>query len=229
MIGTSSDSVTRAVLEHLYELRRTAAGTHWQETIGGWLAANVAKRMGAVRADIASALAELVEAGFVRERKQLRLLSSGRAVTLWVYAITGSGIVELMGEPRISTLRNRPVGALPVARDLGETTFRNLDVHLLDFVQDGIRIAGRTFDNCLISGPAVIDLQRTHLDNRCVFFVPETGDATVLIHPERSPSGVIPVENCIFQNCRFRNVAVVARLAQEHPLPAIESSKTSNP
>jgi len=225
MSADLNDLLSRAILEYLYELTRTFGGTHWHETIGGWIAATVATQTGATRDDIASTLTDLVGAGFVRERKQLRLLSSGRAVDLWVYSITGSGIVELEGEPRIATLRNRPVRALPVATDLGDAYFRNLDIHLLDFVQRDIRIAGRTFDNCLISGPAVIDLKRTHLDEKCVFFVPETGDATVLIQPERSPSGVLPVEDCIFRNCRFRNVAVVARLAQERPLRASESSK----
>lgn len=226
MTADANDPLSGAILEYLYELTRTLAGTHWQETIGGWIAVNVGKRTGATRAGMASALAELVAAGWVRERQQLRLLSSGRAVDLWVYSITGSGIVELKGEPRISTLRNRPIKALPVATDLGETHFRGLDIHLLDFAQQGIRIAARTFDDCLISGPAVIDLQRTHLDDQCVFFVPETGDATVLIEPQRSPSGVLPVDDCIFRNCSFRNVAVVSRLAHEPPLPASQTSTT---
>lgn len=224
MTADVDDPLSRAILEYLYELTRTLGGTHWHETIGGWIAVNVGKRTGAIRGEIASALADLVARGWVRERQQLRLLSSGRAVDLWVYSVTGSGIVELMGEPKISTLRNRPVKALPVATDLGETYFRGLDIHLLDFAQQGIRIAARTFDDCLISGPAVIDLQRTHLDDQCVFFVPETGDATVLIQPERAPSGVLPVDDCIFWNCRFRNVAVVARLAQDRPLSASQSS-----
>lgn len=226
MTANLNHPVSRAILEYLYELTRTLNGTHQRETIGGGIAVNVGKRTGARRSDIAPNLANLVEAGLVRERQQLRLLSSGRAIDVWVFGITGSGIVELKGESRIEVVKDRPIEALPVATDLRESYFSSLDIHLLDFARHGLRIVGRTFDNCLVSGPAVVDLRRTHLDERCVFFVPEAGDATVHIPAERSLAGVLPVEDCIFHNCRFRNVGVVARLPQEPAVAAMRSIRS---
>jgi hypothetical protein len=226
MTGDVNDSLSLAILEYLYELTRTQRGTHGHETIGGGIAVHVGRRTGAPREELAASLAQLVDAGFVRERQQLRLLSSGRSIDSWVYSITGSGIVELKGESRIGAVKDRPVEVLPTATDLRESYFNNLEVRLLDFVRRGFRISGRTFDGCLISGPAVIDLHRTHLDDRCVFFVPENGEATVFVEPGRTLAGILPVEDCIFHNCRFRNVGVVARVAQDRQITAIRSANT---
>jgi hypothetical protein len=41
MTADANDPLSRAILEYLYELTRTLAGTHWQETIGGWIAVNL--------------------------------------------------------------------------------------------------------------------------------------------------------------------------------------------
>lgn len=226
MTDTLNDPLSRAILEYLYELTRTQRGTHRHETIGGGIAAHVGRRTGAPTKDIAVVLEQLVGAGLVRERQQLRLLSSGRSIDSWVYGITGSGIVELKGESRIGAAKDRPVEVLRTATDLRESYFNNLEVRLLDFVRRGFRISGRTFDGCVISGPAVIDLHRTHLDERCVFFVPENGDATVFVEPGRALAGILPVEDCIFHNCRFRNVGVVARVAQDRQLTEIRSAST---
>ena len=226
MTGNVNDPLSRAILEYLYELTRTQRGTHYHETIGGAIAVHVGKRTGAPKEDISVALAQLVGAGLVRERQQLRLMSSGRSIDSWVYAITGSGIVELKGESRIGSAKDRPVEVLPTATDLRESYFNNMEVRLLDFVRRGFRISGRTFDGCLVSGPAVIDLHRTHLDERCVFFVPESGDATVFVEPGRSLAGVLRVEDCIFHNCRFRHVGVVARVAQDRQVTEIRSAST---
>jgi hypothetical protein len=226
MTDILNDPLSRAILEYLYELTRTQRGTHHHETIGGGIAVHIGKRVGAPKEDIAVALEQLVGAGLVRERQQLRLLSSGRSIDSWVYGITGSGIVELKGESRIGSAKDRPVEVLPTATDLRESYFNNVEVRLLDFVRRGFRISGRTFDGCLISGPAVIDLHRTHLDERCVFFVPENGDATVFVEPGRTLAGIVLVEDCIFHNCRFRNVGVVARVAQDRQLTAIQSANT---
>ena len=226
MSDTLSDPLRRTVLEYLYELTRTQRGTHWNETVGQGILVHVNKRTGATPEDIEASLAALVKAGLVHERRQLRLFSSGRSLDSLVYAITGSGIVELKGESRIGAIKERPVEALPVATDLRETYFVNLDVRLLDFVRRGFRVSGRTFEGCLISGPAVIDLHRTHLDDRCVFFVSDNGDATVFVEPGRALAGVVPVEDCIFHNCRFRNVGVVARVAQDRQVTAMRSANT---
>jgi hypothetical protein len=226
MTDTLNDPLSRAILEYLYELTRTQRGTHRHETIGGGIAVHIGKRTGASKEDIAVALEQLVGTGLVRERQQLRLLSSGRSMDSWVYAITGSGIVELKGESRVGAVKERPVEVLPLASDVRESYFNNVEVRLLDFVRRGFRISGRTFDGCLISGPAVIDLHRTHLDDRCIFFVPENGDATVFVEPGRTVAGILPVEDCIFHNCRFRNVGVVARVAQDRQVTAIQSAKT---
>lgn len=221
-----NDPLGRAILEYLYELTRTQRGTHRHETIGGAIAVHVGKHTGAPKEDIAASLERLVSAGLVRERQQLRLLSSGRSIDSWVYGIAGSGIVELKGQPRIGAIKERPVEVLPLATDVRESYFNNMEVRLLDFVRRGFRISGRTFDGCLISGPAVIDLHRTHLDDRCVFFVPENGDATVFVEPGRTLAGILPVEDCIFHNCRFRNVGVVARVAQDRQVTEIRSAST---
>lgn len=221
-----NDPLGRAILEYLYELTRTQRGTHRHETIGGAIAVHVGKHTGAPKEDIAASLEQLVSAGLVRERQQLRLLSSGRSIDSWVYGVTGSGIVELKGQSRIGAIKERPVEVLPLATDVRETYFNNVEVRLLDFVRRGFRISGRTFDGCLISGPAVIDLHRTHLDDRCVFFVPENGDATVFVEPGRTLAGILPVEDCIFHNCRFRNVGVVARVAQDRQVTEIRSAST---
>lgn len=222
MSDTSNDPVSRAILEYLYELTRTQRGTHWKETVGPGVSVHVGKRTGAAPEDVEASLAELVAAGLVHERRQLRLFSSGRAIDSMVYAISGSGIVELKGESRIGAVKEQPIEALPVAIDLRETFFEKLDVRLLDFVRHGFRISGRRFEDCLISGPAVVDIHRTHLDERCVFFVPDNGDATVFVEPGRVLAGVLRVEDCIFHNCRFRNVGVVARVAQDLQLAAVQ-------
>ena len=226
MTDTQNDPLSRAILEYLYELTRTQRGTHWKETVGTGITVHVGKRSGAAPEDIEANLAGLVAAGFVQERRQLRLFSSGRSVDSMVYAITGSGIVELKGESKIGAVKERPVEVLPVAADLRETHFNKLEVRLLDFIRRGFRISRRTFDGCLISGPAVIDLQRTHLDDRCVFFVPENGEATVFVEPGRTLAGIVPVEDCIFHDCRFRHVGVVARVAQDRQLTAMRSGET---
>lgn len=223
---TFIDPLGRAVLEYLYELTRTQRGTHWNETVGQGIIVHVSKRTGATPEVIEGHLGALVAAGLVHERRQLRLFSSGRSLDSLVYAITGSGIVELKGESRIGAVKERPVEALPAATDLRETHFNKLDVRLLDFVRRGFRISGRTFDGCLINGPAVIDLHRSHLDDRCVFFVSDNGDATVFVEPGRALAGVVPVEDCIFHDCRFRNVGVVARVAQDRQLTALRSGET---
>ena len=221
-----NDPLSRAILEYLYELTRTQRGTHWNETVSQGVAVHVGKRTGATADDVAASLVALVAAGFVHERRQLRLFSSGRSLDSMVYAITGSGIVELKGESRIGAVKERPIEALRAATDLRETNFRGLDVRLPDFVRHGFRVSGRTFEDCLISGPAVIDIHRTHLDDRCVFFVPENGEATVFVEPGRTLAGVIPVQDCIFHNCRFRNVGVVARVAQDRQLAAVQPVKS---
>jgi len=222
MTDTLNDPVSRAVLEYLYELTRTQRGTHWNETVSQGIVVHVSKRTGSAPEDIEAVLAQLVAGRLVHERRQLRLFSSGRSIDSMVYAITGAGIVELKGESRIGAARERPVEALPVATDLRETHFRDLDVRLPDFVRHGFRVAGRTFEGCLVSGPAVIDIHRTHIDERCVFFVPENGEATVFVEPGRTLAGVLPVEDCIFHDCRFRNVGVVARVAQDRQLTAVK-------
>ena len=154
MTDTLNDPLSRAILEYLYELTRTQRGTHRHETIGGGIAAHVGRRTGAPTKDIAVVLEQLVGAGLVRERQQLRLLSSGRSIDSWVYGITGSGIVELKGESRIGAAKDRPVEVLRTATDLRESYFNNLEARLLDFVRRGFRISGRTFDGCVISGPS---------------------------------------------------------------------------
>lgn len=221
MSANPNDAVRRAILEYLYELNRTGRGTHGDETVGSGVSVTVRQRTGATRDDLASNLSYLVEAGLVRERRQLRIFSSGHSVDYVVYSIAGPGLVEIEGESKIRVVEGRPIEALPKATKFGETYFRNLDVCLLEFIGQEFRIVGRTFEDCLISGPAVIDLRRTYVDDQCVFFVDGNVDATVSVPQKRTLTGALPVRDCTFRRCRFRNVGVVVRLAQEH-VPAAQ-------
>ncbi|MDH3317321.1 MAG: hypothetical protein OER43_16350 [Gammaproteobacteria bacterium] len=226
MSANRNDQLRRAILECLCELNRTHKGTHGHETVGGGVAVNVRKRTGATLDDFASNLSYLVEAGLVSERRQLRIFSSGHSVDYLVYSIAGPGLVEIEGESKMRVVEGHPIEALPKATRFGESYFRNLEVSLLDFVQQEFRIVDRIFEDCVISGPAVIDLLRTHIDDQCVFFVTENGDATVSIPPKGTLAGALTVKDCIFRRCRFRNVAVVVRMAQEHLPTATRSAET---
>ncbi len=226
MSANLNDQLRRAILEYLCELNRTHKGTHGHETVGGGVAVSVRKRAGATLDDFASNLSYLVEAGLVGERRQLRIFSSGHSVDYVVYSIAGPGLVEIEGESKIRVVEGHPIEALPKATTFGESYFRNLDVYLLDFIRHEFRIVGRTFEDCIISGPAVIELLRTHLDDQCVFFVAENGDAALSIPPKRTLSGALPVNDCTFRRCRFRNVGVVVRTAQDHLPTATRLAET---
>ena len=216
MSATLNDQVRRAILEYLYELSRIRNGTHGHETVGDGVYAGVRKRIDTSLDDFASNLSCLVETHLVRERRLLRIRSNGKSVEYVVYSIAALGLVEIEGKSKIRAVKGRPIEALPKARELRETYFNHVDIHLLDFIPHGLRVIGQTFEDCLISGPAVIDLVCSHLDDECVFFVAENDDATVTIPTKRTLTGALPVEDCIFRSCRFRNVGVLARAELVH-------------
>jgi hypothetical protein len=96
------------------------------------------------------------------------------------------------------------------ARDLGLTVFENARIWLpqlmLSRLQSGENtVAGRTFNNCLLYGPAVLlALARVELDS-CI--LGETGgDVRNLVLRPASPTsviGAIPFQDCRFFECDF--------------------------
>jgi hypothetical protein len=98
----------------------------------------------------------------------------------------------------------------PVARDLDQTVFEGVTLSLVDLQRTCLRkgeltIVGRTFDNCLIEGPAVmLALDNVTFDG--VDFGYTRGDIRNIVLFPASPTaviGAIPVKDCVFRNSTF--------------------------
>jgi len=85
------DALHRAILEYLLELHRTHKGTHGRETFGREVVAVVRKRTGATLGHVVASLVNLVQSGFVHERRQLHVLPGGGSGELELYGIAQRG------------------------------------------------------------------------------------------------------------------------------------------
>lgn len=88
---------------------------------------------------------------------------------------------------------------------------RNRDVFLRDLIVDQFRVRGRTFEDCVIHGPAVISFLRCVLDNS-PFEGKSLASVFVPIWPNRYLRGTILVKDCVFRRCVFRNISMIGAL-----------------
>lgn len=87
--------------------------------------------------------------------------------------------------------------------------FKNRDIYIRDLLVDEIRVIGRTFEDCVIHGPAVVGFLRTLIDGDCVFVAPNIDAVIISVWPRRSVVGVLLIKDCTFRRCKFRNIGVV--------------------
>lgn len=75
-----------------------------------------------------------------------------------------------------------------------------------DIALDG-SVRNRTFEDCVIYGPAVLGLQGVGMMHECIFEQPI--DALLIRVNQPRMRGVIPVEHCTFRRCTFRAIGFV--------------------
>lgn len=66
-------------------------------------------------------------------------------------------------------------------------------------------LRSHTFENCGIYGPAVLLWAKGGKIDRCSF-PPFDIDAWLWVQPHHRVTGVVVIEDCTFENCRFENV-----------------------
>jgi len=91
MSTNPDDALHRAILEYLFELHRAPTGTHGRETFGREVVGVVRKRTGATLEDVVASLVDLVQSGFVHERRQLHVLPGVGSADLELYSIARRG------------------------------------------------------------------------------------------------------------------------------------------
>jgi hypothetical protein len=87
--------------------------------------------------------------------------------------------------------------------DYESTTIRISDLATIDDV-----IAGKTFSNCQIFGPAVLAALDGVSIVGCSFDTPSVDDLVIVVEP-RLLFGCIGLTNCEFYNCRFSRIGFV--------------------
>jgi hypothetical protein len=91
--------------------------------------------------------------------------------------------------------------------------FRGQDVALMDLMEEG-SISNRTFEDCRLTGPAILVLAGVGLLHQCRF----EGDAIAVfweIAPERTAvTGAILTNNCTFRRCTFSRVGLAGTTEQ---------------
>lgn len=95
MTTNPDDALHRAILEYLLELHRAQTGTHGRETFGREVVGVVRKRTGATLKDVVASLVDLVQSGFVHERRQLHVSPGGGSAELELYSLTRRGAQQI--------------------------------------------------------------------------------------------------------------------------------------
>lgn len=110
------------------------------------------------------------------------------------------------------TEANRQVFALP--DELLASHLSNLRIRLTDLTKDYALITDKIYDNCEFFGPAVIQFQDPVREVGTITVVPDIGDSIdsiFIASPNERLTGVIAFKNCIFNNCRFRHIGIIAK------------------
>jgi hypothetical protein len=131
------------------------------------------------------------------------------ALGFWVDYLLGL----LMHRDRVDTERN---------------TFTRETIYLPDFLRNGSLLSGKTFDRCLIHGPALIKIQ-SH-NNVLFCSVPLPPIRAIVIVPEGSAAvGAIIVTHTTFRQCFFDRVMFIGT-PQDAPtvIPALNQLTLEN-
>jgi len=123
------DALDRAILEYLFELHCRPTGTYGREMFGREVVGVIRKRTGATLGHVLASLVNLVQSGFVHERRQLHVLPGGGSAELELYCITRRG-AQLIDADLITTGPVPPPDATVVDNDRLTTVFLDNDDRL---------------------------------------------------------------------------------------------------
>ncbi len=89
----------------------------------------------------------------------------------------------------------------------GGTSYRDQTIRLTDLAESSNDIRNVTFENCVISGPAVLALQDCSLTN-CVF---QGNDEALFwdVGDRRSVLGAIALVECTIIDCQFSRIGLL--------------------
>ena len=92
-----------------------------------------------------------------------------------------------------------------------KTYFENEMIRLSDIAtgEKQLTIDGKTFDNCTLLGPATVRVMKGFAIQKCSFVIKEGDNLLVELKQKQRVAGTIGLKNCVFRNCRFRNIGII--------------------
>ena len=117
-----------------------------------------------------------------------------------------------------STTDTLPIGVvnLPAVQSgkLGEKYFADVKINIADLLKEGLILKGKTFERCQIVGPALLRPIKgiiTECHFKASFPTEGPRDYMWIVPEGRNLVGVIGVEDCLFKQCWFIDIAMVGR------------------
>ena len=99
-------------------------------------------------------------------------------------------------------------------KDLAGNSFRNMKIRLADFANQSNRsliLDGKTFDDCIIYGPAVIKIVNNNEIVYSHFGAPGSNpdNLWIIVQEQRWVTGIIGIKNTKFRHCTFVDIAFI--------------------
>lgn len=88
----------------------------------------------------------------------------------------------------------------------------NQNIRLSDLTRENITIRSKTFNNCDIYGPAIIAITGPIVVKNPIFeFAGGTvNDGFIIVNDKRWITGAITFDSCIFNDCHFHGIGIIA-------------------
>ena len=152
------------------------------------------------------------------------------AALLWIVdGIRQRRVIELGKEITITSETERKdqdsKPALSQADGASLNFIKNRDVTLHELLVREFRVVGRTFEDCVIHGPAIVTFLRTPLIE-CEFVGPSRDSILFPIWPRRPVVGLTLIKDCTFRHCTFVNIGLAGLQEPQAEFPQASEGRT---